>query len=81
MDNNNAQPRVTSVCHQGRDDADDACDVDPEAVDPDAAGTIGDLEKSGRKRWFNDVFICFYMVCIEFNTIYLTMNQWDFVNI
>ena len=55
MDNNNAQPRVTSVCHQGRDDADDACDVDPEAVDPDAAGTIGDLEKSGRKRWFNDV--------------------------
>lgn len=41
VDNNNAQPRVTSVCHQGRDDADDACDVDPEAVDPDAAGTIG----------------------------------------
>eukprot|EP00435_Cladocopium_sp_Y103_P014930 s1335_g3.t1 len=42
VDNNDAEPRVTSVCHQGRgDDADDACDVDPEALDPDAAGSIG----------------------------------------
>ena len=35
---------MTSVCHQGRGDGDDACDVDPEALDPDAAGAIGALE-------------------------------------
>lgn len=40
VDNNDAEPRVTSVCHQGRGDADDVCDVDPSALDPDG-GAIG----------------------------------------
>ena len=46
VDNNDAEPRVTSVCHQGRGDADDVCDVDPSALDPDG-GAIGDLENYG----------------------------------